>query len=81
MKMYIKPLQKDVLDRYLAVQDLTQTAEPHAVALLYQKIEDYMRTAHPNSTIVVCRQNPVVAITDNYDKLLIDKDNISRSST
>ncbi len=37
MKMYIEPLKRDVLDRYLAVQDLTQAAEPHAVKLLYQK--------------------------------------------
>jgi phenylalanyl-tRNA synthetase alpha chain len=81
MKMYIEPLKKDVLDRYLAVQDLTQAAEPHAVKLLYQKIEDYMRMAHPNSEVIVYRQKPIVAIEDNYDKLLIGKDNISRSST
>jgi len=81
MKMYIEPLKKDVLDRYLGVQDLTRAAEPHAVKLLYQKIEDYMRMAHPNSEVIVYRQKPVVAIEDNYDKLLIAKDNISRSST
>ncbi|MES2971275.1 MAG: hypothetical protein V4702_03080 [Patescibacteria group bacterium] len=81
MKMYIEPLKKDVLDRYLDVQDLTQAAEPHAVKLLYQKIEDYMRAAHPDSKVIVYRQNPVVPVEDNYDKLLIGKDNISRSST
>ncbi len=81
MKMYIEPLKKEVLDRYLAVQDLTQAADPHAVKLLYQKIEDYMRAAHPNSEVIVYRQDPVVAVEDNYDKLLIGKDNISRSST
>lgn len=81
MKMYIEPLKKDVLDRYLAVEDLTQAANTHAVRLLYQKIEDYMRTAHPNSEVVVYRQKPIVRVEDNYDKLLIDKDNISRSST
>lgn len=81
MKMYIEPLKKNVLDRYLAVLDLTQAADPHAVKLLYQKIEDYMRTAHPNSEVIVYRQKPVVAVEDNYDKLLIGKDNISRSST
>jgi phenylalanyl-tRNA synthetase alpha chain len=81
MKMYIEPLKKDVLDRYLAVQDLTQAAEPHAVKLLYQKIEDYMRAAHPNSEVIVYRQKPIVAVEDNYDKLLIGKENISRSST
>ena len=81
MKMYIEPLKQDVLDRYLAVQDLTQAAETHAVKLLYQKIEDYMRTAHPNSEVVVYRQKPIVAVEDNYDKLLIGEDNISRSST
>lgn len=79
--MYIKPLKKDVLDRYLAVQDLTQAAEPHAVKLLYQKIEDYMRIVHPNSEVIVYRQKPIVAVEDNYDRLLIGEDNISRSST
>ena len=81
MRMYIEPLEKDVLDRYLAVKDLTQIAESHAVKLLYQKIENYMRATHTNSVVTVYRQKPVVAVEDNYDKLLIDKDNISRSST
>ncbi len=81
MKMYIEPLQKDVLDRYLAVEDLTAGDQKHAITLLYQKIEDYMRAAHPKSKVIVYRQEPVVAVEDNYDKLLIGKDNISRSST
>ena len=38
MKMYIEPLEKEVLDRYLSVQDLTQADESHAIKLLYKKI-------------------------------------------
>jgi phenylalanyl-tRNA synthetase alpha chain len=81
MKMYIKPITQKQLDHYLAIPDLTQAAEPHAVKLLYQKIEAYIRATHPNSEIVVYRGSPIVTIEDNYDNLLIDKDNISRSST
>jgi phenylalanyl-tRNA synthetase alpha chain len=81
MKMYIKPLTKDVRQAYLAIPDLTQAEEAHAVKLLYQQIEDYIRAAHPESEIVIHRQSPIVSVTDNYDNLLVPEDNISRSST
>ncbi|HMS23845.1 MAG TPA: hypothetical protein PKB09_03490 [Candidatus Saccharibacteria bacterium] len=81
MKMYIEPIDKEVLERYLAIPDLTESKEPHAVKLLYQKIEDYIRISHPDSQIMVYRGSPIVSVEDNYDNLLIDKDNISRSST
>ncbi len=81
MKMYIKPIDKDALDRYLSIPDLTESKEPHAVKLLYQKIERYIRTTHPNSRMIVYRGSPIVTVKDNYDNLLIDADNISRSST
>lgn len=79
--MYIKPLSKEALKSYLAIPDLTQAGEPHAVALLYQKIEDSVRAAHPMSETIVHRDNPIVLAADNYDALLVPKDNISRSST
>lgn len=81
MKMYIKPITENQLKHYLAIPDLTQADEPHAVKLLYQKIEDYIRSTHPDSQVIIHRGNPVVTVEDNYDNLLIDKDNISRSST
>lgn len=81
MKMYIKPITKKALDSYLAIPDLTQLKEPHAVKLLYQKIEDHIRASHPDSKIIVYRGSPIVSVEDNYDNLLIDKNNISRSST
>lgn len=49
--------------------------------MVYEKIVDYMRAAHPNSEVTVYRKDPIVAVSDNYDNLLISKDNISRSST
>lgn len=49
MKMYIEPIKKEVLDRYLAIPDLTASDEPHAVKLLYQRIENYIRSTHPDS--------------------------------
>jgi phenylalanyl-tRNA synthetase alpha chain len=81
MKMYIKPINKDTLERYLAIPDLTKSKQPHAVKLLYQKIENHIRLTHPDSQIMVYRASPIVSVEDNYDNLLIDKDNISRSST
>ena len=81
MKMYIQPITKQQLNHYLAIPDLTQSTEAHAVTLLYQKIEDRVRDMHPDSEIIVYRGNPIVTVKDNYDDLLIDQDNISRSST
>lgn len=81
MKMYIKPLTQEALQHYLAIPDLTQSPEPHAISLLYQKIEEYVRASHPNSQVVVYRKDPIVTVADNYDNLLIPADNISRSST
>lgn len=81
MKMYIKPLTKEALKRYLAIPDLTQADEQHAIKLLYQKIEKYMRSSHPNSQVTVHRKDPIVTVENNYDNLLIPVDNISRSST
>lgn len=81
MKMYIKPITKQELKAYLAIPDLTESKEPHAIKLLYEKVADYMRASHPKSEVRVYRKNPIVSIEDNYDNLLIAKDNISRSST
>jgi len=81
MKMYIKPIDKSELDSYLAIPDLTNTDERHAVKIIYEDIEKYMRSTHPNSDVRVYRKNPIVDVTDNYDNLLISTDNITRSST
>lgn len=81
MKMYIKPIDKSELDSYLAIPDLTQSTNPHAIKIIYERIEKYMRSTHPNSDVRVYRKNPIVDITDNYDNLLIASDNITRSST
>jgi phenylalanyl-tRNA synthetase alpha chain len=37
--------------------------------------------AHKKSDVRVYRKDPIVTVADNYDNLLITKDNISRSST
>ncbi len=81
MKMYIEPISKEALKDYLAITDLTQSTKPHAIKMVYEKIEQYMRTTHPKSDVRVYRKNPIVKVEDNYDNLLISKDNISRSST
>ena len=81
MKMYIEPIDKQALNRYLAIVDLTQSPQPHAIKLVYEKIADYMRATHPSSDVRVYRKDPIVTVEDNYDNLLIAADNISRSST
>ena len=81
MKMYIKPIDKNELDRYLSIPDLTQSSDPHAIKIIYKKIEQYIRSTHPESDIRVYRKNPIVEVADNYDNLLFPADNIGRSST
>ncbi|MFZ2125814.1 MAG: hypothetical protein WAV01_04250 [Candidatus Saccharimonadales bacterium] len=81
MKMYIKPIDKSELDGYLAIPDLTESKNPHAIKIIYEQIADYMRRTHPNSDVRVYRMDPIVSVKDNYDNLLIATDNISRSST
>lgn len=81
MKMYIEPITNEALKNYLAITDLTRSPTPHAIKMVYEKIEQYMRSTHPMSEVRVYREDPIVAVEDNYDNLLIQKDNISRSST
>lgn len=81
MKMYIKPISKDRLDGYLSISDLTQSKEPHAINMVCNRVIDYIGDAHKHSDVRVYRRDPVVTVADNYDNLLISKDNISRSST
>lgn len=81
MRMYIQPLTKAKLNEYLAIPDLTEGKQQHAISLLYEKVADYMRESHKESDVRVYRKDPIVTVADNYDNLLIAKDNISRSST
>jgi len=81
MRMYIQPLTKAKLNEYLAIPDLTEGKQPHAISLLYERVADYMREAHKKSDVRVYRKDPIVTVADNYDNLLIASDNISRSST
>lgn len=81
MKMYIKPVAKQALQEYLAIEDLTQTRKPHAIKLVYESIVDKMQSSHTESDVRVYRKDPIVTTADNYDNLLIAPDNISRSST
>jgi len=81
MKMYIEPISKEALDTYLAITDLTQSPQPHAIKMAYEKLAQYIRSTHPQSDVRVYRKDPVVTVEDNYDNLLIAADHISRSST
>lgn len=81
MKMYIQPISHEKLNEYLAIPDLTESSEPHAIRLLYERIAEYMRSSHLQSDVRIYRKDPVVTVEDNYDNLLIATNNISRSST
>jgi phenylalanyl-tRNA synthetase alpha subunit len=81
MKRYIEPISKEALDTYLAITDLTQSPQPHAINMVYEKIAAYMRLTHPQSDVHVYRKDPIVTVEDNFDNLLIAADNMSRSST
>lgn len=81
MKMYIKPISAEAKKKYLSIEDLTQSKEPHVIKIVYEKIKQKIEETHSDSEVEVYRENPVVTIEDNYDNLLIAKDNISRSST
>ncbi len=78
--MNIQSISEQELASYLAIPDLTQY-ENHAIGILYERIVDTIRAVHPDSDVRVYRRAPIVSVNDNYDSLLIARDNISRSST
>jgi len=80
MKMHIKPISKSDLKSYLAIADLTND-ENHAIGILAKQIIEHIKTTHVKSDVRVYRRHPIVTIENNYDRLGITKDNISRSST
>ena len=80
MKLRIKPLPKEQVEEYLCIPDLTKD-QNHAIGMLYQKIYDHVKKSHPTSEVRVYRPDPIVTTVNNYDRLLIAKDNLSRSST
>lgn len=79
--MYIKPIKKEELDRYLAVPDLSLPSSDHAIALIYRMIHDHIKRTHPDSEIREYRLSPIVSVADNYDNLLFEPESAGRSST
>jgi len=77
----INPIAKSQLKNYLSIKDLTSDKSNHAIKLLYEKIRNHISLLHQDSKIKIYRLNPIVDVRDNYDNLLISKNNISRSST
>jgi phenylalanyl-tRNA synthetase alpha chain len=81
MNITIAPINKKSLKRYLAVEEHIQSSEKHAVKLLYTDIKKYIEKTHSKSKILVYHLDPIVSVEDNYDRLLIPKNSLSRSST
>lgn len=85
MKIQIKSISSEKLEEYLAIPDLTlepvNGERPHAVRLVYLKMEEAIKKLWPETEIRVIKNSPIVTKEDCYDNLLVPKDNISRSST
>ena len=81
MNIHIKPISRVKLKKFLEVDNLIKSKDDNAIKSLYLEIIKYIEKRHPYSRILVYYLNPIVKIEDNYDKLLISKDNMSRSST
>lgn len=81
----IKPISSEKLEEYLEIPDLTldpvDGERPHAVRLVYLKMEEAIKKLWPETQIRVIRNSPIVTKEDCYDNLLVPKDNLSRSST
>lgn len=81
MNMKIKPLSNSKVEEYLSVKDLTKSGSINSIRLLYLEIKKVIGELHANSEVRVYGKDPIVTSTDNYDNLLVPKDNLSRSST
>lgn len=80
MNIIMKPLGKKEIRKYLMIKNLIKAREDNAVKLVYLEIKKYIQKTYPKSKVLVYHLSPIVKIEDNYDELLIPKDNISRSS-
>jgi phenylalanyl-tRNA synthetase alpha chain len=69
------------IERSLSMPDLTaEDAPPHIINIIKDKVVEKLSDLRMGNIRIV-RGNPVVSVTDNYDKLLFPYDNAGRSST
>ena len=69
----------ELIEKALQLEDLTAQDSTHSVNLIRLSIQKQLEDRNfPNITVV--RDNPVVSVADNFDKLLFPKGNVGRSS-
>ena len=69
----------ELIEKALNIEDLTADGSTHAINLVRLSVQEQLELANfPNLTVV--RDNPIVSVEDNFDKLLFPADNMGRSS-
>ncbi|RDI46309.1 PheS-related mystery ligase SrmL [Nocardia mexicana] len=78
MSPYLTPTE---LSRALSVRDLTDPAQGyHAAQALLDSVIRNLTAAWPSTTVRIVRTPPIVAITDNYDLLGYDPEDVTRDA-
>ena len=77
----MKHLTKEQLEKDLSIQDLSDSRQgPHAMQTLMNEVLDALSN-YWNCPVTIYRENPIVSVEDNYDKLGIDKESVLRSES
>jgi phenylalanyl-tRNA synthetase alpha chain len=81
IKMKKEIMSPERLSSSLSIQDLTDSKNGiHAINIVVKKIEETIKNVYKDSLSEEYRIDPVVTISDNYDRLLFPVDNAGRSS-
>ena len=75
----MKHLTKEQLKKDLEIRDLSDKSQgEHCMQLIMNEVIDALKE-YWNCPVTIYRENPIVTIEDNYDKLKIDKESVLRS--
>lgn len=75
----MKHLTKEQLKKGLEIRDLSDSSQgEHCMQLIMNEVIDALKN-YWNCPVTIYRENPIVTVEDNYDKLGIDKESVLRS--
>ncbi len=75
----MKHLTKEQLKKDLEIRDLSdKTQGEHCMQLIMNEVIDALKE-YWNCPVTIYREDPIVTVEDNYDKLKIDKESVLRS--
>ena len=75
----MKHLTKEQLKKDLEIRDLSDATQgEHCMQIIMNEIIDALKE-YWNCPVTVYRENPIVTVEENYDKLKIDKESVLRS--